>query len=288
MASASTDRRRRSSAASTHTSSSSGAAVAASAAAAANHKSNHKQNKSALSDDVSKRKDEGDIRARVYMISASSDEGKSNGNVKGGLCTTAFLEAMKSRSDKQKKKSKLWLSTDDGDSSIASIDIDPDAPPPPVFAWIDLLHQMRRIMDASLMDTFGPDAVLQMPELTSSRPLSVTDECAIVPPLQSLGNRRALLIGVRYKDRHRGGGGGGEHLDELVSSHPDVHNMAQYLETEHDFRPEHTIVLMDDGEHVSPTKKNIMNAIKLLVKLTKSGDIVFVHYSGTVPSHPIA
>jgi Caspase domain len=276
MAPAPTDRRRRSSAASTQTASSSGAA-----SGAASHKSNKSSKKSIFpAFGASQPKGEEDIRARVYQISATSDEGKSNGNVLGGLCTTAFLRAMKSTSALQKKPNANPNETtaDDGDSSsISDIDVDADAPPPPVFSWIDLLHKMRRIMDASLTDTFGPAAVLQIPELTSSRPLSVTDACAIVPPLQSLGIRRALLIGIRYRDAGNDGD-----LQELVSSHPDVGNMTQYLETEHEFRPEHTIVLMDDGEHVSPTRKNIMNAIKLLVKLTKSGDVVFVHYSGTV------
>jgi len=274
MAPAPTDRRRRSSAASTQTASSSGAA---------SHKSSKSSSKKSIfpAFAASQPKGEEDIRARVYQISATSDEGKSNGNVLGGLCTTAFLRAMKSTSAEQKKPkltptANANPTADDGDS-ISDIDVDADAPPPPVFSWIDLLHKMRRIMDASLTETFGPAAALQVPELTSSRPLSVTDECAIVPPLQSLGMRRALLIGIRYRDAPKGGD-----LSELVSSHPDVRNMTQYLETEHEFRPEHTIVLMDDGEHVSPTRKNIMNAIKLLVKLTKSGDVVFVHYSGTV------
>lgn len=37
---------------------------------------------------------------------------------------------------------------------------------------------------------------------------------------------------------------------------------------------------MDDGEHMEPTKENIMNAYKKLVAEAKPGDACFCHYSG--------
>ena len=39
-------------------------------------------------------------------------------------------------------------------------------------------------------------------------------------------------------------------------------------------------MLLDDGEHTSPTKENIMNAYKTLVAEAAPGDACFCHYSG--------
>lgn len=39
-------------------------------------------------------------------------------------------------------------------------------------------------------------------------------------------------------------------------------------------------VLMDDNENESPTGSNITDAFKDLASLSKSGDAVYVHYSG--------
>jgi hypothetical protein len=39
-------------------------------------------------------------------------------------------------------------------------------------------------------------------------------------------------------------------------------------------------ILMDDGEHTSPTRENILNAYKKLVAEAQSGDACFCHYSG--------
>ena len=37
---------------------------------------------------------------------------------------------------------------------------------------------------------------------------------------------------------------------------------------------------MDDGEHPSPTKDNILNAYKRIVAESEENDAIFLHYSG--------
>jgi hypothetical protein len=46
------------------------------------------------------------------------------------------------------------------------------------------------------------------------------------------------------------------------------------------FKEKNVTILMDDGVHKSPTKSAILSAYKRLVKESKSGDVVFCHYSG--------
>jgi hypothetical protein len=38
---------------------------------------------------------------------------------------------------------------------------------------------------------------------------------------------------------------------------------------------------MDDGKHKEPTKQNILDAFQRVTEQSKSGDVVFIHYSGT-------
>jgi hypothetical protein len=40
------------------------------------------------------------------------------------------------------------------------------------------------------------------------------------------------------------------------------------------------LILMDDGRHHAPTKKNILEAMDRVVQYSKAGDVVFIHYSG--------
>ena len=40
------------------------------------------------------------------------------------------------------------------------------------------------------------------------------------------------------------------------------------------------LILMDDGRHHAPTKRNIEDAFTRITQYSKAGDIVFIHYSG--------
>lgn len=40
------------------------------------------------------------------------------------------------------------------------------------------------------------------------------------------------------------------------------------------------LILMDDGKHHAPTRRNIVDAFTRVTQYSEAGDIVFVHYSG--------
>ena len=48
----------------------------------------------------------------------------------------------------------------------------------------------------------------------------------------------------------------------------------------HGFEEDNIQILMDDGEHTSPTKDNILAAYRKVVAESEAGDAVFLHYSG--------
>lgn len=56
--------------------------------------------------------------------------------------------------------------------------------------------------------------------------------------------------------------------------------MKDYIMTEHGFREKYMQILMDDDEHTSPTKANILKAYRKLIKSAEPGDAVFCHFSG--------
>jgi hypothetical protein len=62
----------------------------------------------------------------------------------------------------------------------------------------------------------------------------------------------------------------------------DVKNIKQYLMNALGFRELDMLILMDDGCHHSPTKRNIENAFRRITEYSVAGDVVFVHFSGHV------
>lgn len=56
--------------------------------------------------------------------------------------------------------------------------------------------------------------------------------------------------------------------------------MKDYIMNVWGFEKENVVVLMDDGNHTSPTRSNILKAYEDLASATKSGDAAFCHYSG--------
>jgi len=129
-------------------------------------------------------------------------------------------------------------------------------------SWVGLLQSMRQNLKAR-----GND---QIPQLTSSRLTDVNIPCVFVNPDHPRGTKRAVLIGINYTGQE----------GELAGCHNDVRNIKGYLESVHLFKPENILILVDDGIHSPPTKRNIMNAYNGLARQTKSGDTVFCHYSG--------
>lgn len=131
-------------------------------------------------------------------------------------------------------------------------------------SWVDVLREMRDVLDSKNYD--------QIPQLTSSRMIDVHDPFVITPKSFSKKNntQRAVLIGINYVGQK----------GQLSGCHNDVLNVAKYLKEVQGFRKENMTILMDDGNHKSPTKSAILSAYKKIVKESKEGDVVFCHYSG--------
>ena len=62
--------------------------------------------------------------------------------------------------------------------------------------------------------------------------------------------------------------------------------MKSYIQKVHGFREENIQVLLDDGKHTEPTRKNILKAYSELVRQCQPWDAVLCHYAGTfLPQH---
>mmetsp|Transcript_2408 Transcript_2408/g.5592 ORF Transcript_2408/g.5592 Transcript_2408/m.5592 type:complete len:236 (+) Transcript_2408:774-1481(+) len=109
----------------------------------------------------------------------------------------------------------------------------------------------------------------QVPQLSSSRMIDIKKTLQIVPP-KPKGEKRAILIGIRYV---------GQGKNELPGCHNDVGMMKEYLIEYEGFQEDDMTILMDDGNHEMPTKRNIMAALKEAAR-SEPGDVVFVYFSG--------
>ena len=131
-------------------------------------------------------------------------------------------------------------------------------------SWIELLRRMR--------DVLRSKGFSQVPQLSSSELLNVNDEFHIVPPetKEANGAKRAVLIGINYTGQQ----------GQLSGCHNDAKNIKNYLIQKEGFQEKDMLVLMDDGNHHPPTRKNIMDAFARITQYSKAWDTVFIHYSG--------
>ena len=129
-------------------------------------------------------------------------------------------------------------------------------------SFVQVLRKMRENLEEK--------GFSQIPQLTSSTVIDVNRTFDLVPD-ETSGTRRALLIGINYTGHDQG---------VLSGCHNDVLNMIEYIKDVHGFEDENITVLLDDDEHTSPTKENIMEAYRTIVSDSESGDAIFLHYSG--------
>lgn len=127
-------------------------------------------------------------------------------------------------------------------------------------SWVAVLRAMRHNLK-----TKGYD---QVPQLSSSRMINVEAPMQIVNNPQ--GTKRAVLIGINYVGQD----------GELSGCHNDVLNISKYLQRCLGFERNNMTVLMDDGNHKQPTYSNIMKAFEWIVRESRPGDTVWIHYSG--------
>jgi hypothetical protein len=130
------------------------------------------------------------------------------------------------------------------------------------YSFIEVLGKMR--------DMLQKKGFSQIPQLTATSPLDLSDKFDLVPA-SATGTHRALMIGINYVGHASG---------ELSGCHNDVGNMKNYIKKVHGFEEQNITILMDDGKHESPTKKNMIAGYKKIVSECKAGDALFLHYSG--------
>jgi len=128
-------------------------------------------------------------------------------------------------------------------------------------SWVEALEGMREILKSQGYD--------QIPQLTSSRMIDVSEPVSFAPS-DSEGTKRAVVVGINYVGQE----------GELSGCHNDAMNMKEYLIDVHGFKEENMTILLDDGQHIEPTRENILDAYKNLVQSSEPGDVCFCHYSG--------
>lgn len=129
------------------------------------------------------------------------------------------------------------------------------------FTFAQVMDKMRGMLRKS--------GFSQIPQLSSTRPIELTDTFDLVPDTLP-GTRRAVLIGINYKGQQ----------GELQGCHSDVVNMYNYIQDYYGFQDDNIECLVDDGDHRQPTKANIIKAYKQVVRKSKAGDAIFLHFSG--------
>jgi len=112
----------------------------------------------------------------------------------------------------------------------------------------------------------------QIPQLSSSRRIDINQPFDMMSSRYgNKGTRYAVLMGINYTS-HKSG--------QLSGCHNDVYNIRTYIMDVGKVKSRNITILMDDGKHTSPTKKNIMKALEELTRKCQPGDTAFVHYSG--------
>eukprot|EP00903_Cladosiphon_okamuranus_P012835 g11994.t1 len=128
-------------------------------------------------------------------------------------------------------------------------------------SWMSLLKDMRATLKTKMFS--------QIPQLATSKKLDIRSPFSLAGG--EGGKHKALLIGINYVGTSA----------ELRGCHNDVEQMREYI-TEHGYPAAgpNVKIVADDGKHETPTKANILRAIKWLVEGAKAGDSLFMHYSG--------
>lgn len=167
--------------------------------------------------------------ANFYMIAGNPGTEETNCKV-GGNITSAFLE-------------RLGKANENGEK----------------LSWAALIRDMKSSLNDKGLD--------QVPELLTTHNVDVENEIAYVVPTNCTGKKRAVLIGVTYKDGNNG------------SANEDVIRVRDFLNNTQGYSQENMVTLMVDDVHLDPTKKNIRSSLLEAAK-ADPGDSVFVYISG--------
>lgn len=140
----------------------------------------------------------------------------------------------------------------------------------PIDLCLSLLFLNLKSFQILFVDCISHQTIALVNKLSSSNLIDVDTPFDFTPP-EATGTKRALLIGINYVGAESG---------VLSGCHNDVHNMVEYIRDVHGFAEENITVLLDDGEHTSPTYENMVNAYRTIVDQAEPGDALFCHYSG--------
>ncbi|KAL9714109.1 hypothetical protein Ac2012v2_002418 [Leucoagaricus gongylophorus] len=133
-------------------------------------------------------------------------------------------------------------------------------------------HQYSRILDFP-RPPHHPNVGCIVPDLaqnftpgpsTAPMPFSLCSSCT--------GRKKALCIGINYRGQS----------NELRGCVNDARNVRKWLMKYHGFKNEDVVLLTDDTterRHL-PTRQNLINAMRWLVRSAKCNDSLFFHYSG--------
>lgn len=128
----------------------------------------------------------------------------------------------------------------------------------------DELVYPQPVIEASVSDQSDPQS--------SSAPLPTPPVRPPSPYASRQGNRKALLIGITYKNTRYA----------LPNPANEIANVARYLVERLEFEndPKHILALSDTNpdEKYHPTKKNILSAFTWLLSGAVSGDSLFIHF----------
>jgi len=124
-------------------------------------------------------------------------------------------------------------------------------------SYSELLQHMRTILKKK--------GYKQIPELSTSRCVNLKEEFSAEHP-NGNGKKKALLIGINYVGTE----------GELHGCVNDVAKMKKYLK-EQGYK---NFLELTDDTRKKPTRKNIIEGIQWLTAGAKSGDSLFLHYSG--------
>lgn len=123
----------------------------------------------------------------------------------------------------------------------------------------------------------------RIPQIKSPRPIDFHSPFTLYEN-KGTGTRRALLVGINYPDFPYTGSPNpelaGTTAAELEGSHVDLQCFKLFLRQTHGYLERDLLVLMDDSKAETPTRGNIMAALRTLVSLSEPGDSVVFYFVG--------
>ena len=143
-------------------------------------------------------------------------------------------------------------------SSILKVIYEEEKPSCANLSFVDVFLRTRKVVKSKGFE--------QIPQLSSSRCIDMQQPFDLMTNrMAKRGTRYAVLIGINYTSHKQG---------RLRGCHNDVYNIRKYIMDVGRIDASNIVILMDDGKHTLPTRKNIMKALDdLCQKVTARSDL---------------